>query len=279
MNLSKIGIQGVEGSFHQLAAESYFSGGVKVVPAQSFGELIGLAGDKDKTDSSVMAIENSIAGSIMPNYLLLLESELHVVGEIYLRIAQNLMVMPGVKIEDLTEVHSHHMAIQQCRQFFKQYPDIRLVETDDTAKSAAYIAKNQFSNVGAIAGVNAADLYDLEIIFPHIETVKNNFTRFLILERTGNEEHESHFNKASIHFKVAHGPGCLASVLNVLADLGISVSKIQSFPVVEKEWQYYFHCDIEFETKVQFEEAIESMRIETEMLNILGIYKKGETVV
>ena len=279
MNLSRIGIQGVEGSFHQLAAKHYFSGEVKVVPAQSFGELIGLAEDKFTTDSAVMAIENSIAGSIMPNYLLLLESGLHVVGEIYLRIAQNLMVMPGVKIEDLKEVHSHHMAIQQCRQFFKQYPDIHLVETDDTAKSAAYVAENQLSNIGAIAGINAADLYDLGIIFPHIETVKNNFTRFLILERTGNERHQNGFNKASIHFKVAHGPGCLLKALDVLAQLGISMSKIQSFPVVEKEWQYYFHCDIEFETKGQFEEAIESMRSVTEMLNILGIYKKGETVV
>ncbi|MCP4458761.1 MAG: chorismate mutase [Cytophagales bacterium] len=279
MILPKIGIQGVKGSFHQLAAENYFSNEIEIVSAPSFQELIDMTQNDDKTDSSVMAIENSIAGSIMPNYLMLLESKLKVIGEIYLRIAQNLMVLPEVKIENLTEVHSHPMAIQQCRKFFRAYPHIHLVETEDTAKSAKYVAENKLTTVGAIAGSNAAELYELEIIHPHIETVKNNYTRFLVLERSGNEETQNCFNKASIHFKVAHGPGCLVKALDVLSRLGISMSKIQSFPVVEKEWQYYFHCDIEFDSREQFDEAISSMRNVTEMLRVLGIYHKGETVI
>ena len=279
MNLQRVGIQGVEGSFHQLAAENYFSEGVSVVPAQSFTELIEFAEDGSHTDSAIMAIENSIAGSIMPNYLMLLESDLHVVGEIYLRISQNLMVVPGVKIEKLTEVHSHHMAIQQCRQFFKKYPKIRLVETEDTAKSARHVSENQLTSVGAIAGNSAADMYGLEIMFPQIETVKNNYTRFLVLERLGNQEYLNGYNKASLHFKVGHGPGCLLKALEVLNRLGINMSKIQSFPIVEKEWQYYFHCDIEFENRKQFDEAITALKSVTEMLSVLGIYKKGKTIL
>lgn len=279
MALSKIIIQGIKGSFHELAAERYFSDKIQTIPAHSFQDLIDWAENDTQADSAIMAIENSIAGSIMPNYLLLLESKLHVVGEIYLQIAQNLMVFPKVKVEDLIEVHSHPMAIQQCRKFFRDYPHIHLVETEDTAKSAKYVAENRVLNVGAIAGSNAAKLYGLEITHQHIETVKNNFTRFLILSRIGNEEAQNDFNKASIHFKVAHGTGCLVKALSVLAQLGISMSKIQSFPVVEKEWQYYFHCDIEFDSKEQFEEAIASMRKVTEILKVLGVYKKGETVV
>ena len=279
MILPKIVIQGVKGSFHQVAAENYFSGAIEIVPAHSFQELIEMAEDSVHSDSAVMAIENSIAGSIMPNYLILLESDLHVVGEVYLRIGQNLMVSPGVKIEDLKEVHSHHMAIQQSRKFFKNYPHIHLVETEDTALSAKHVSDNKLTDVGAIASLSASQLYDLEIIHPHIETVKNNFTRFLILSRDGNGEVQNGFNKASIHFKVAHGPGCLVQALKVLDELGISMSKIQSFPVVEKEWQYYFHCDIEFDTKEQFDQAITSMKKVTEMLKVLGVYKKGETII
>ncbi len=278
MTLPRIAIQGIEGSFHQAAALHYYEEEINVVPSRSFHELVDFAEDSARTEGAVMAIENSIAGSIMPNYLLLLESCLHAVGEVYLRIAQNLMTRPSVSIENLKEVHSHPMAIQQCRQFFKGFPHIHLVETEDTAVSAKYVAENQLNDVGVIAGSVAADLYGLQIIFPHIETVKNNYTRFLILSREGNDEKTNGFNKATIHFKVSHTPGSLVKALSIISDHGLNLSKIQSFPVVQKEWQYYFHGDIEFDDREQFNQAFSELENATDMLRILGIYKKGETV-
>lgn len=279
MTLPRIAIQGFEGSFHQLAAKSYFSDKIEVIPAHSFHELVTLAEDDSKTEGAIMAIENSIAGSIMPNYLMLLESQLHAVGEVYLHITQNLMTLPGGVIKNLREVHSHHMAIQQCRQFFRSYPHIHLVETEDTALSAKYVAENQLTDIGVIASASAAKLYGLEIIHPNIQTVKNNFTRFLVLSKRGNDEKADGFNKATIHFKVSHTPGSLVKTLSIISDHGLNLSKIQSFPVVQKEWQYYFHADLEFDRREQYISTIADLSDATQMLRVLGIYKRGETVL
>jgi len=276
--LMKIAIQGFEGCYHQVAAEHYMHSSIDCVPCRTFRELVKTASSDKQVDGAIMAIENSIAGSIIPNYTLLLGSDLKIVGEIYTRISHQLMVLPGQTIDDLKEVHSHPMAIEQCRKFFDGYPDIHLVETADTALSARNVSENNEKTIGAIAGKRAAELYGLDIIGAGIETVKNNYTRFLILSR----EHALNgngANKASLHFKVHHGPGSLQQALEIFTRYGINLSKIQSFPVIEKEWQYYFHCDLEFQDRQQYEEAINALKPATEMLNILGVYKKGETIL
>lgn len=275
----RIAIQGYEGSYHHSAAENFFRRTVEVVPCRTFQDLIKATGDKDRTEGSVMAIENSIAGSIGPNYSLLMESELKIVGEIYRRISHNLMAVPGTKVKDLREVRSHHMAIQQCRKFFNEYPNALLVETADTALSAKELAASKEPNVAAIASKQAAEIYGLEIIASGIETVKNNYTRFLVLSREEALNGTFEADKASVHFRVSHKPGSLMRALEVITNQGLNLSKIQSFPVIEEEWQYYFHCDLEFEDLDAYERTIEGLKGHTEMLNVLGVYKKGRTVL
>jgi len=274
----RIAIQGYQGSYHEQAAKHYFGSECAVVPARTFQDLVRLGEDASQTDGAIMAIENSIAGSIIPNYTLLLESHLKVVGEIYLRINHQLMALPGTRIEDLKEVHSHHMAIHQCRKFFHDYPHIHLVETADTALSAQEIKDKQLKNVGAIASKQAAALFGLDILAGGIETVKNNYTRFLILSRE--EVLNAHVpNKASLHFRVSHDPGSLMKALATIADHGLNVSKIQSFPVIDEEWRYYFHCDVEFSRSSDFDKTFLELERTTDMLRVLGIYQKGETIL
>jgi prephenate dehydratase len=275
--LKRIAIQGYEGSYHQRAANHYFNHQLDVLPAHTFQDLVKYAMDASKTEGAVMAIENSIAGSIMPNYTLLMESSLTIVGEIYVQIHHQLMALPGTKMADLTEVHSHYMAIQQCRNFFEIYPKIHLVETPDTALAAKDIAEKGLTNTAAIASISAAELYNLEILAKGIETVKNNYTRFLILSRDATSVEQP--DKASVHFRVSHAPGSLLKALQVISDKGLNLSKIQSFPVIEEEWRYYFHCDLEFEQLSQLESALESLKGATEMLRVLGVYHKGETII
>lgn len=278
MNL-RIVIQGYEGSYHQSAAEHYFDEPISVVPAHSFPDLIKLALDSEKTDGAIMAIENSIAGSIGPNYSLLMESNLRIVGEIYTRIQHNLMALPGTKSQDLKEVRSHYMAINQCRKFLNQLPDAQLIETPDTALSAKEIADGNLEGVGAIASASAARLYGLEVLEKGIETVKNNYTRFLILSREENPGDIEGANKASLHFRVSHASGSLMKALEVISKNGLNMSKIQSFPVIDEEWKYYFHVDLEFEKLEAYEHTIEGLKGVTEMLNVLGVYRKGETIL
>lgn len=273
----KVAIQGYEGSFHQVAAEGYYNKEIDIVPCRSFSELVVKAGKESISDTAIMAIENSIAGSILSNYNLLQESKLSVVGEVYLQISQNLMAQPGQTIDDITEVRSHPMAILQCRHFFRQHPHIKLVETEDTALSARHISENKEEGVAAIAAERAAELFQLEIIAPHIETVHNNYTRFIILDRLANQLKPGH-NKASLYFGVSHEPGSLAKALQKVADEGVNLTKIQSFPVIEKEWHYYFHLDIEFNSQYAFEAAMEGLKAHTEKLRVLGIYRKGDTL-
>ena len=275
--LKRIAIQGYEGSYHQRAAAHYFNHQLVVLPAHTFQDLVKYAMDDSKTEGAVMAIENSIAGSIMPNYTLLMESSLSIVGEIYVQIHHQLMALPGTKIEDLKEVHSHYMAIQQCRNFFEKYPDIHLVETPDTALAAREIAEKGLEKTAAIASLSAAELYNLEILAKGIETVKNNYTRFLILSRDATSVEKP--DKASVHFRVSHAPGSLLKALQVISNHGLNLSKIQSFPVIEEEWRYYFHCDLEFEEMSQLVSALEELKGATEMLRVLGVYHKGETII
>ena len=211
----KVSIQGFEGSFHQVAARQFYGKDTAVICCATFKEVIKNAADKKNSDGGVMAIENSIAGSILPNYNLLLKSNLKIIGEIYLQIRQNLLVNPGVKLSDIKEVHSHHMAIQQCFGFLDKY-NWRLVETEDTALSAKHIHQHRSKHVAAIASKLAAELYSLEVIAPNIHTLKNNYTRFLVLQPTEVAQQIANADKASINFFTDHSKGSLAKVLTKL---------------------------------------------------------------
>ena len=270
-------IQGFEGCFHQIAAQQYFHNDVEIIPCVTFQELVKKVSKKESV-VGVMAIENSIAGSILPNYNLLQKSNLKVMGEIYLNIRQHLMILPGQTLEDIHEVHSHPMALLQCMDYLNERPQWRLVETEDTALSAKHIRQHHAKHVAAIASKLAADLFDLEIVAPNIHTMKKNYTRFLVICREENMVEEIAPNKSSVYFNTDHTRGSLARVLVKIADGGINLSKLQSFPIPGSEWKYYFHADMEFDSFSQFDEVIKDIKPLTEDLKILGIYKKGITV-
>jgi len=261
-----------------VAAEEWFGCDVQVIPCATFREVVRVALSEADSDGGVMAIENSIAGSILPNYNLLQQSTLRVVGEIYLQIGQHLMVNPGVKMEDIREVHSHPMALLQCIDYLERRPGWKLVETEDTALSAKNLAQHRNRHAAAIASRRAADLFGMDILAPDIQTMKNNYTRFLILQRQEGALEEPHPDKASVNFHTDHSRGSLARVLTKIADGGINLSKLQSFPIPGSEWEYSFHADMEFDDIAQFERVIEAMRPVTAALKIYGIYKKGRTV-
>lgn len=275
MATTKISIQGYEGSFHQVAAQQYFGKEVEVIPCATFKEVIKIASNKKESDGGVMAIENSIAGSILPNYTLLQKSNLKIAGEVYLPIKQQLLVNPGVRFEDIKEIHSHHMAIQQCMEYLDKY-DWKLVETEDTALSAKHIHQHKSKHIAGIASKLAAELFQLSIIAPNIHTQKNNYTRFLILQRSDEVVQITDANKASVNFETDHSKGSLAKVLTKIADGGINLSKLQSFPIPGTNFKYSFHADMEFENREQFNAVMEEIKPLTEQIKIYGIYKNGK---
>ena len=274
MMATKVSIQGYEGSFHQVAAQLFHGKKVEVIPCATFREVIKTAGNKKESDGGVMAIENSIAGSILANYNLLQKSNLTIVGEIYLQIRQNLLVNPGVTLNDIREVHSHTMALQQCYGFLDNYK-WKLVETDDTALSAKHIYQHKSKHIAAIASKLAADLYGLDVIAPNIHTMKNNYTRFLMLQREGEAAQVDNADKASVTFHTDHSRGSLAKVLTIISEGGINLSKLQSFPIPGSDFKYAFHADMEFDTAGQFNAVIEKMKPLTESVKVYGVYKKG----
>jgi len=274
---TKVSIQGYEGSFHQMAARQYFGKDVEVIPCATFREVIKIASNKKESNGGVMAIENSIAGSILPNYTLLQKSSLRIVGEVYLPIKQHLLVNPGVQLEDIKEVHSHHMAIQQCMEFLDTF-DWKLVETEDTALSAKHIQQHKSKHIAGIAGKLASELFQLQIISPNIHTQKNNYTRFLILQRNEESQDISGANKASVNFETDHSRGSLAKVLTKIAEGGINLSKLQSFPIAGTNFKYSFHADMEFESVNQFTVVLDIIKSITEQVKVYGIYKNGKEV-
>ncbi|MES2431831.1 MAG: prephenate dehydratase [Bacteroidota bacterium] len=271
----KVSIQGFEGSFHQMAARNFFGKNVEVVCCSTFKDLINIAEDKKESDGGIMAIENSIAGSILPNYNLLQKSNLKIVGEVYLQIKQNLLVNPGVKLEDIKEVHSHPMAIQQCFGFLDKY-NWKLIETEDTALSAKHVHQHRSKHIAAIASKLAAELFELEMIAPSIQTLKNNYTRFLVLQRENEVKEIEGANKASINFHTDHSKGSLAKVLMLIANVGINLSKLQSFPIPGSNFKYSFHADLEFTSKTQLDKVLVSLKKITESLKVYGVYKNGK---
>jgi prephenate dehydratase len=225
-----------------------------------------------------MAIENSIAGSILPNYNLLQKSSLKIVGEVYLQIVQNLLANTGVRLEDIREVHSHPMALQQCLPYLDQY-NWKLIETEDTALSAKHIHQHRSKHAAAIASLLAAELFSLKVLAPNIQSEKNNYTRFLVLQKENKELDKGDLNKASVNFYTDHSRGSLAKVLTKIAAGGINLSKLQSFPIPGSNWKYSFHADMEFDSVAQFEEVIDAIKPVTEYVKVYGIYKKGKTIL
>lgn len=272
--MKKVAIQGVKGCFHEQAARIFYErhGGdiPYVVECLTFDDLY-KSMDSGKADAAVMAIENTVSGGLLPNFELLRKYERKIKGEVFLRIQQNLMALPGQKIEDIKEVRTHYMAINQTREFFKDYPWIRLVESEDTAKSAADVAAEGVPGVGAVASVLAAGMYGLEILAESIETYKQNFTRFLILD-DDIEVDRNRVNKSSMCFTLPHAPGSLAHVLTVLSFYGMNLTRIQSLPIPGQEWQYFFYVDIKFDDYLRYEQALTAVRPLMEDLNILGEY-------
>jgi prephenate dehydratase len=276
----RIAIQGGYGAFHEIAANKYFKDNtIEIVPRNTFKDLFA-ALTHGKVDYGITAIENSLAGSILPNYSLLLESNMKVIGEIFLRIRQNLVALPGQTIQDIKEVYSHPMALMQCQQFFDDYPDIKLIDSIDTALSAQMISEENLKGTGAIASDLAAQKYNLEIIAAGIETNKNNYTRFLILEdRNGGGFHDRNVNKASLSFALAHKIGSLSKILSIFSFHEINLSKIQSMPIIGRSWEYQFYIDVEFDNYDRYKHALSAIEPFTSNVHILGEYYKGEVII
>ncbi|WP_367773363.1 prephenate dehydratase [Flavobacterium sp. WC2421] len=269
---TKIAIQGILGSFHHQVAQEYFEQNIAVDECLSFEELVDslLSG---KSEQAVMAIENSIAGPIIPNYALIDKNNLHIIGEHYLSIHQNLMALKGQKLEDIVEVHSHPMALLQCMDFLKKYPNIKLVEDKDTAETARRIQEKQLKGIAAIASKTASIMYDLEILAPEIQTIKNNMTRFVIIKKENAFVAKEDINRASLKFELDHKRGSLAAVLNVMSDCKMNLTKIQSLPKIETPWKYSFFVDVTFEKYADYEKAKSLLEIMAEYFKVLGEYK------
>jgi prephenate dehydratase len=271
---TKIAIQGIKGSFHHQVAQEYFEQVDDLDECMSFDGLVKSLVN-NHSQKGVMALENSIAGSIIPNYALIDRNNLHIIGEHYLDIHMNLMVLKGQKIEDIKEVHSHPIALLQCAVFFNQYPHIKLVESGDTAETARRIQEQKLTGIGAVAAPIAATLYDLEILASGIHTIQSNKTRFVIVKTTNKELPKEQINKASIKFELDDTPGSLATILNVMNNCKLNLTKIQSMPIIETPFQYSFFVDVIFEKYKHYEKAKNILALMTTHFKVLGEYKKG----
>ncbi|NLJ44530.1 MAG: chorismate mutase [Bacteroidales bacterium] len=270
----KISIQGEKGCFHEVAARQFFCyDEIEIVPCSTFDLTLSKV-IEGEADYAMMAIENARSGSILYNYTLIRESGLKMLGEHNLRVKQNLMALPGQTIHDIRQIRSHPIALSQCMEFLNKYPEITLVETDDTAGSAKLIAEHRLKKIAAIASASAAEIYGLEIIAEGIETYPKNYTRFLVV---GNpEKGNRNGNKVSVCFATGHKPGSLAAVLVKLAEMNVNLSKIQSVPRLNGDWEYMFYLDLELPGDITLEKIESVLRNLTSNLEILGIYNKGD---
>ncbi len=273
--IKTVAIQGIKGSFHHIVSQQFFEKPVDCIDCLTFDRVVDslMTGE---SDAGIMALENSIAGSIIPNYALIDKFKLHIVGEHYLDIQHNLMAWPGQSIDDIKEVYSHPMALLQCKEFFKQHPHIKLVEDKDTAEVGERIRKQELKGIGAIASVTAAEIFELDILAHSIQTIKHNETRFVIVKRENSEVPENEINKASVKFEANHKRGSLAAILNVMSDCRLNLTKIQSLPIVETPWKYAFFVDVTFETYNDFKKAKSLIDIMAEGFKVLGEYKNAK---
>lgn len=270
----KIGIQGIRGSFHHIAVENYFDKEIKLCEYLSFEDMI-FSLSKNEIQYALMAIENSTAGSIIPNYALIDEYNINIVGEHYLEISHNLMALKGQSLDDIKEIHSHPMALLQCRDFLKENPSIKLVEEKDTASVAKKISNTKTMGIGAIASKLAAKIYDLNLIKEDIQSIKKNQTRFVVLKKDNNLD-KLQINKASLKFELDHKRGSLATILNVLSDCKLNLTKIQSMPKIETPWRYSFFVDVTFENLDNYLKAKSIIQIMAKEFKVLGEYKNSK---
>ena len=268
-----IAIQGAQGSNHHKVAQDFYGQDIPLKECMSFDSLVESLLD-ETTHIGIMALENTIAGSIIPNYALIDKNNLHIIGEEYLNIHHHLMALKGQQMEDIQEVWSHPMALLQCKEFFKKYPHIKMVEDVDTAEVAKRIAKNNLKGISAIAPKIAADIFGLAVLADDIQTIKDNATRFVIIQTNELPVDESH-NKASIKFQLNHKRGSLAAILNAMSDCKMNLTKIQSLPVIETPWKYSFFVDVTFEEYKEYQKAISLIAIMAENFKVLGVYKNG----
>ncbi|MFL3662242.1 MAG: prephenate dehydratase [Polaribacter sp.] len=273
MNKS-IAIQGAEGSNHHKVARDFYGASIQLIECMSFDGLVASLLEGTAV-LGVMAIENTIAGSIIPNYALIDKNNLHIIGEEYLNIHHHLMALQGQNIMDIKEVWSHPMALLQCKEFFKKYPHIKLVEDVDTAEVAKRISKENLSGIAAIAPKIAAEIFKLSILEDEIQTIKDNATRFVIVQTSEPTNGIDQINKASLKFQLDHKRGSLAAILNVLSDCKMSLTKIQSLPVIETPWKYSFFVDVTFESYQEYKKAVTIIAIMAEEFKVLGTYKNG----
>ncbi len=275
--MKKIAIQGIAGSFHEDAARRYFEDEIKVIECKSFTSVCNLI-DNDEVSIAVMAIENSIAGSLLQNYALIREYHLKVIGEIYIHIQMNLMANPGVTRDDIKTIYSHPIAIKQCAEYLEKYfPDVRLIENQDTAASGKLVHDEKLMDSAAIGNHRTAELYELDIVDTGLETNSKNYTRFLILSKHAKPNELS--NKASLCFEVGHYYGALANVLNTFAENKINLTKIQSVPIIGKPNEYTFHVDVEWDSVENYEKALHAILKNVSSLSVLGEYVRGELAI
>lgn len=273
--MKKIAIQGIAGSFHEDAAQKYFGDEkIEIIECRSFSSVCKLI-DEDKADIAVMAIENSIAGSILQNYSLIRDYHLRVTGEIYIHIQMNLMMLPGGKKEDIEVIYSHPIAVRQCAEYLENhFPNVKIIENQDTAASGKLLKDEKLTHAAAIGNLRTSEIYGLQVLETGLETNKKNYTRFWILSKHAN--HIAGNNKASICFEVGHYYGALARVLNIFADHKINLNKIQSVPILGKPNEYTIHVDVEYESEENYEKAIHHILKNVSSLSILGEYVRGE---
>lgn len=273
--IKSVAIQGIKGSFHHIVAQEYFDDTINILECLTFDKVVSSLINKE-TDAVIMALENSIAGSIIPNYALIDEGNLHIVGEHYLDIQHNLMALPNQSIASINEVYSHPMALLQCKSFFRKYPHIKLIEDKDTAEVAMRIRDNKLIGVAAVASTFAAKIFELEILAKSIQTIHHNETRFVIVKRENHEWPLKEINKASLIFELDHKRGSLATILNVMSDCKLNLTKIQSLPKIDAPWKYGFFVDVTFNEYKDYEKAKSIMNIMAQHFKILGEYKNAK---
>ncbi len=276
--MKRIAIQGEIGSFHDITAQHCFQGEqLQVICCSTFEEVFDNM-KQDPTIIGIMAIENTIAGSLLHNYELLRESGMAIVGEHKTHISHCLCCLPGQRKEDLTEVHSHPVALSQCRKYLSRHPYLKMVEDEDTAGSAKWIAENNLMGVAALCHADAARLYGLEVLEAHVEDNPHNFTRFLVMTDPRKADFLRALNKAdkaSIVFSLPHEEGSLSQVLSILSFYKINLTKIQSLPIIGKEWEYLFYVDVTYDDLTRYRQSIDAITPLTKDLIILGEYESA----
>ena len=271
----RVAIQGVAGCFHDAAAREYFEGqDIETVPCETFNEMFNLL----KSDASmlgILAIENTIAGSLLQNHELLRQSNMTIVGEYKKYISHSIAALPGQSIDDIAEVNSHPMALRQCEQYLQLHPKMKMVETYDTAGSAKMIAENNLVGHAAICGRYAAELYGLNVLEDDIQTNKRKFTRFLVVTDPCNAtgfKNQKAVDKASIAFTLPHSQGSLSAVLVIFSFYGMNLTKIQSLPIIGREWEYRFYVNLTFNDYTRYRQSIDAVRPLISDFKILGEY-------